>query len=343
MSMKLPNGYGSVTKLSGKRRKPYIVRKTLGWKYDALKDKMVQETAIIGYAATKKEGLQMLADYNADPFDTNRRLLTFAEVYERMMKYHFQEAPSESTLRSYDLAFRKASALHNMPMVNVRREHMQAILDAEQGGRSSHAYIVTVFHQMYRFALMEDIVQKDYSNFLKYDQSYGERGESFSIDAINALWSIRTDRNVQIILILIYSGLRISELKNVNIDLDNRTLKGGIKNTASIERVAPIHNGIIDFFADFDQTSYNPKTFRDKKFYPIMKSIGFSHENNKKHTPHDCRHTFSWLADTYGMDETCKHILMGHTLTGDIEETVYRHRSFDQLRDAINLIPMPPL
>lgn len=28
--MKLPNGYGSVVKLSGKRRKPWMVRKTTG-------------------------------------------------------------------------------------------------------------------------------------------------------------------------------------------------------------------------------------------------------------------------------------------------------------------------
>ena len=35
--MKLPNGYGSVVKLSGKRRKPYQVRKTAGWHYDKAK------------------------------------------------------------------------------------------------------------------------------------------------------------------------------------------------------------------------------------------------------------------------------------------------------------------
>ncbi|STO37556.1 Uncharacterised protein [Gallibacterium anatis] len=29
--MRLPNGYGSVFKLSGKRRKPFIARKTIGY------------------------------------------------------------------------------------------------------------------------------------------------------------------------------------------------------------------------------------------------------------------------------------------------------------------------
>ena len=46
--MKLPNGYGSVVKLSGKRRKPYMVRKTVGYHIDPVKEKKVAEYIIIG-------------------------------------------------------------------------------------------------------------------------------------------------------------------------------------------------------------------------------------------------------------------------------------------------------
>ena len=53
--MKLPNGYGSVVKLSGKRRKPYQVRKTTGWHYDKEKDRQVQDMITVGYAATRAE------------------------------------------------------------------------------------------------------------------------------------------------------------------------------------------------------------------------------------------------------------------------------------------------
>ena len=66
--MKLPNGYGSVVKLSGKRRKPYQVRKTIGWHYDEVKDKQVQDMITIGYAATK---------------------MTFSDVYEEWSKRKF--------------------------------------------------------------------------------------------------------------------------------------------------------------------------------------------------------------------------------------------------------------
>ena len=75
--MKLPNGYGSVVKLSGKRRKPWMVRKTTGYRIDPVKEKKVNEYIIIGYAATKTEGLQMLADYNRNPYDTKADKMTF--------------------------------------------------------------------------------------------------------------------------------------------------------------------------------------------------------------------------------------------------------------------------
>lgn len=84
--MKLPNGYGSVVKLSGKRRKPWMVRKTTGYRIDPIKEKKVNEYIIIGYAATKTEGLQMLADYNRNPYDTKAAKMTFDEVYEEWSK-----------------------------------------------------------------------------------------------------------------------------------------------------------------------------------------------------------------------------------------------------------------
>ena len=54
--MKLPNNYGSVSKLSGNRRRPYIMRKSLDGKQ-----------MVIGYYPTKEKALQVLADYNRQP------------------------------------------------------------------------------------------------------------------------------------------------------------------------------------------------------------------------------------------------------------------------------------
>lgn len=81
--MKLPNGFSTVYKLSGKRRKPYIVKKTVGWHYDKENDKQVQDYITIGYSTTRAEGLQMLADYNNNPYDLKASKISFAEVNEK--------------------------------------------------------------------------------------------------------------------------------------------------------------------------------------------------------------------------------------------------------------------
>lgn len=52
---KLPNGYGSVYKLSGNRRKPWVAAKTFGWILDEEKGTAKQVQRPIGYFPTKSE------------------------------------------------------------------------------------------------------------------------------------------------------------------------------------------------------------------------------------------------------------------------------------------------
>ena len=58
MKMKKANGTGSITKLSGKRRKPYIVRVTLGWEEKT--GKQLRKT--IGIYSSQKEANKALAE-----------------------------------------------------------------------------------------------------------------------------------------------------------------------------------------------------------------------------------------------------------------------------------------
>lgn len=61
--MRLPNGYGSVVKLSGKRRKPYQVRKTVGWHYDEVKDNKDYSSFV---------DIVQYKDRNPDKYDRNK-------------------------------------------------------------------------------------------------------------------------------------------------------------------------------------------------------------------------------------------------------------------------------
>jgi len=78
--MKLPNGYGSVYKLSGKRRNPWVARKTTGWTLNVETKKSFPVYQFVGYYPTQKEALQALADYNKDPYDLYIDKITFFQT-----------------------------------------------------------------------------------------------------------------------------------------------------------------------------------------------------------------------------------------------------------------------
>lgn len=76
--MKNPNGYGTVAKLSGNRRKPYVVRKTKGFNE---KGHPIYET--IAYCETREEGNIILAEYNKNPYDIDAAKITMKELFEK--------------------------------------------------------------------------------------------------------------------------------------------------------------------------------------------------------------------------------------------------------------------
>ena len=61
----------------------------------------------------------------------------------------------------------------------------------------------------------------------------------------------------------------------------------------------------------------------------------------KKHTPHDCRHTFSALCEQYEVNENDRKRMMGHSFGNDITNATYGHRTTEQLRKEIEKIKMP--
>ena len=89
--MRLPNGFGGIAKLSGKRRNPWRARITSGWTIDEKTQKAKQVYITIGYYPTRQLALQALSEYNTNPYDLDANKVTFAEVYEKWAKKKFDE------------------------------------------------------------------------------------------------------------------------------------------------------------------------------------------------------------------------------------------------------------
>lgn len=237
-------------------------------------------------------------------------------------------------------AFKNCKPLHQKKFKDLRKYDLQNIVDNCTLKHASLELIVTLFKQMYKFARENDIADKDYSEFVKINvPDDDESGEPFTQEELNILWKNKDNEIVQFILIMIYSGFRIKAFETIEINQNEKYFKGGVKTKAGKNRIVPIHNAILDYAFKFHPNEFNARTFRERKFYHMLQELGIATTiSGKKHTPHDCRHTFSWLCDKYKIDELSKHLLMGHSLGNDVEKSVYGHRTIDELRMEINKI-----
>lgn len=339
--MRLPNGYGGVVNLGKRRRRPFAARITSGWTDEG---KAIYK--YIGYYSKKAEALQALAEYNSNPYDIDSRNLTFEEIYNMWAKRELKDV-SKSKLACYRTAFANCPSVHNIKIKELKASHMQKVIDGcKKRSQSTLNNIKILFNQVCKFALENDFINKDYSQFVSVSNTNTKKIKNeFSENEIAVLWENTDNFYIRFALILIYTGFRISELlqiKTENVDIENGSVKGGLKTKAGINRIVPIHKRIQPFIEEL----YNPENIylynnNGKPFKYQYVKINFINALNKlniKHTPHECRHTTATLLDRYGANPITIKKILGHS-TQDLTSSVYIHKNLEELKKAINLIP----
>ena len=336
--MKNPNGYGSVVKLSGNRRKPYCVRKTSGWN-----EKGHPIYTVIGYFAEREEAMIALAEYNRNPFDVDLAKITMKELFERWSERDFPKM-SKSSASSHKSAFKHAAPLHNMPYKNIKAYQMQEIIDHCGCGYSTQGAIKNLFGQLDRYAMELDVIVKMNSALISAAPIPPSNKVPFTEEEIQALWAISEREWVDSVLFLLYTGFRISEmltLENNNVDLDQMVMKGGIKTKAGKDRLVPIHPKIKAFVQKHKEEgnrflfSYKGKKMSPSQYYVFWNDI--MKQLHTHHTPHECRHTFRSRLDSAGANKVCIDLMMGHK-SKEVGERVYTHKTVQELMDAICLL-----
>ena len=140
--MKLPNGYGSVYKLSEKRRNPWAVCVTIG--YD--RETCNQQRKIIGYYPNRLDALNALSDYNKNPYDIKSAKLAFDEIYKRWYDEFITDDTNANTKRQYEAAYNQCKSLYHKKMSDIKIIDMQRILDNCQNGYQSVRRIKILFN-----------------------------------------------------------------------------------------------------------------------------------------------------------------------------------------------------
>lgn len=322
---KRANGMGTVYKLSGRRRRPWAAAKG---------------KTIIGCYETKTAALEALGRLLGKDI-TERYNMTFADVFEEWKQEHYREI-SVSGKESYDHAFALFADLHDKKFRALKTADFQSIIDRHfHKSHSMTSKLKQLLTQMSAWAMREEIITTNLAAFVKLPENIKKEKEIFTEEDIQKLEK-EGGETAKVILMLIYTGMRIGELFSLPLDGYHETyVIGGEKTEAGRNRIIPIRPEGRPYFAYFAAhvsgplllSGYAgqkvPANFRRRDYYPLLDKLEIPRK-----TPHATRHTYASRARREGMPPEILQKILGHanyTTTANI----YVHTDIEELVRAV--------
>jgi len=247
--------------------------------------------------------------------------MTFAEVFEAWKEEHYKEITNAGRA-SYNRAFDVFAPLHKKKFRELRTADFQAVLEPymkqSHSTISKHKQLIT---QMSTWAIREELITTNFAGFVKLPENIKKEKEIFSDADIEKLEADGSEA-AKIVLMLIYTGMRIGELFALPLEDYHETyVVGGEKTAAGRNRIIPIRpegRGYFQYFAKYADgplllSGYTgqrvPNNFRRRDYYPLLDRLGIDRK-----TPHATRHTYASRARRGG----CRHCLRGRRLNGTV-------------------------
>lgn len=285
----------------------------------------------IGYFEDYNDALNCLYEHNQTPIDADLKNYTFANVWSVIEK-SLIDGLSPITVKTYMKAYRNCAPIHNKKMRTIKTSDIQKIIDElARTSPSTQNPVMIICNAVFKFAISQDIITKNYTEFVKthsYDKSEKKIFTSEETDKIKSTeWIYKGKKKSKYdgvdmrraVLILLYTGTRISELLNVrkeDVHLEERYIEVHGTKTVNADRIVPIHKDIIPYMeeitgnyliSDAKGDAIDYTRFRDRLFMPYMESLGM------EHTIHEARHTFISVATASGVQGTLLKKIVGHS------------------------------
>lgn len=324
---RLPNGFGSISKLSGNRSRPFMVRST--------------NREIIGYAETYEDAYLLLCEYNKSPWDVKLKNATVEDIWEIFCETEMDRY-SKSRQNAFHSHYNKyLSKMKDKQYASLKTYHYIRFLKAQDCSDNTRNQIIALLKHLDDVAYQLDIIDKKYAYELK-GKSFERKGkrQPFTEEEIETLWEHVNEDFVDYILIMIYTGFRLNELVGMpieNIDTEHWTMTGGSKTKAGKNRVVPVHPRIRPLVVKIIQDGreklfeQSENTFH-RKFKKVTKKL-----LGRAFIPHEARHTMRTRLDRAGANKVCTDRILGHK-SGDVGEDVYTHKTIEELLEAVELL-----
>lgn len=361
MAMKRANGTGTIVKLSGNRRKNWMVKVPEYNEYGTFTGRQVP----IGYFADRPSADLFLAEYNKSKgiFDTDKMQYTFSDVYNDYKREKFPTAEEQKIMREtrkkiigklgisnmwqISGSYKNSKTLWNKKYADLRKHDFESVIySAKKLSPSKLNHIVSFFRKMDQYAMEQGIITMGYAQFLEIIPEEVQKAKvPFNTLEIEKIWEHQGYIIADILLVLLYSCMRINELleqETSKIFLDNNYMVGGLKTEAGKDRIIPIHHIIEPIIRKY----FNPNNkylFTDENGHKIEYANYRNDFNNfmekleMKHISHEARLTGRSELDRKGANKVCIDRILGHKSQG-VGEQKYTEKTIEELIETINLI-----
>jgi integrase len=247
--------------------------------------------------------------------------MTFAEVFEAWSAEHYKTIGPDG-ITSYNRAFDVFEPLHSRKFRDLRTEDFQKVLDPyiekkqSASTLSKHKQLIT---QMSDWAIREEILTNSFASYVHVPSPKKTDKDTFSAEEIKLLEADGSEA-AMVVLMLIYTGMRIGELFDIKMaDYHEKYVVGGEKTEEGRARIIPIMPEGRRYFAYFAERAEGElllsgysgqrvaRNFRNRDYYPLLERLGIA-----RHTPRATRRTFASNARKSNMPPEILQKILGH-------------------------------
>lgn len=306
----VPYGYGSIGYTERNKKNPWLAQYT---------DEQTKKRKTLGYFSEYMQAYNALM-YRKDGRAAKNAAPTFSQLYEEVSKQLLQKHPASEA--GYRQGYTLLKPIHNKQIKDIVYSDITGILyDVSEKGysRGTGENIIRVCKKVFRYAYNNRLIDRDFTNELEFTSHQQPKVKSiFTSEQIKMLWVMDNTLERNISLILLYTGLRITECMNIdeNHIKDGYIVNVGIKTKAGKSRSIPICDIIKPVLDDYLQQLTNNEKPTNEAIYNYL----------KKHfdrSPHEARHTFITQWQVLNLNLSAMNFIVGHS-QGNTNDT-YTH------------------
>lgn len=327
---RLPNGLGSIYKLSGNRYRPFLARKSA----ITLPDGSTFREPV-GTFETYEEAYQALID----PTVKVSNATTLMDLFEIFKNTNEFKSLSQSTQSRYNTDIKKLTDICYTDIQKLRYQDLQKVIDKlETDGYQARVNgklitkkysqdvikkTIVLISKLYTIAVKNEIVNTNLAELLEISTKKSKKEFNIFTDLEIEKMFNNLDKHsmVRPILLAIFTGLRPIELvalEKAHYDRKNHTLYGmGAKTEAGRNKVVVLHPRVYDiveylyknsmkYLIHINNEKLTTQRYR-RQFKQALEALDIPVRN-----PYATRDTCAALMNRYNVDkETIKH-QMGH-------------------------------